>query len=219
MVITGAGGFAKQLIEVLAQQGQLENLCFFDSISPQPGKDLFGFPIIKSLDETEAFFERTGDHRFALGAGQPQARFRLMKDFTGIGGKPVTLVSPFARIGHYDTMIGAGSAILTGSVVENSVHLGQGCLINLNCTIAHDTRIGDFAEVGPGSNISGNCTIGAFSRLGTGVCVIPGISIGKHAVIAAGAVVTHDIPDHSMAAGVPATVRKKLPEDPEQYQA
>lgn len=215
MVITGSGGFAKQLIEVLAQQGQLENLCFFDSLNPTPAKELFGFRILRSLYEVSDFFHGTGDVRFALGVGQPQFRLNLMSDFTGIGGEAVTLISPHAHVGQFETIIGAGSAILTGSVVENGVRIGQGCLINLNCTIAHDTRIGDFSEIGPGTNISGNCTIGAFARLGTGVCVVPGISIGKNTVIGAGAVVTRDIPDSCMAAGVPATVRKNLPDHPD----
>lgn len=215
MVITGSGGFAKQLIEVLAQQGQLENLCFFDSLNTTPDKDLFGFRILRSLGEVSDFFRTTGDVRFALGVGQPQARLTMMTDFTGIGGEAVTLISPHAHTGHFETVIGAGSAILTGSVVENSVRIGRGCLINLNCTIAHDTHIGDFAEIGPGTNISGKCTIGAFARLGTGVSVIPGISIGKNAVIGAGAVVTRDIPDDCMAAGVPATVRKNLSDHPD----
>lgn len=219
MVITGSGGFAKQLIEVLAQQGELEHLCFFDSLNPPAEGGLFGFRVLRSLGEVSDFFRSTGDARFALGVGQPQARFRLMEEFTSIGGEAATLISPHARIGHFETVIGSGSAILTGSIIENSVQLGRGCLINLNCSIAHDTRIGDFTEIGPGANISGNCTIGEFSRLGTGVSVIPGITIGKYAVIGAGAVVTRDIPDHCMAAGVPATVRKNLSDNPDKVSA
>jgi acetyltransferase-like isoleucine patch superfamily enzyme len=50
-------------------------------------------------------------------------------------------------------------------------------------------------------------TIGEGSWLGENVCVI-GANIGKHCVIGANAVVTHDIPDYSVAVGVPAKVIK-----------
>lgn len=46
--------------------------------------------------------------------------------------------------------------------------------------------------------------------LGGGVIVCPGVTIGDRCIIAAGSVVTHDIPSDSMAAGVPAEVKKSL---------
>jgi len=55
-------------------------------------------------------------------------------------------------------------------------------------------------------NIGDNCWFGA------NVTVMQGVTIGSGCVIAAGSVVTTDIPDNSMAAGVPATVKKKLNE-------
>lgn len=45
--------------------------------------------------------------------------------------------------------------------------------------------------------------------IGTGVKILKGVSIGDGAIVAAGAVVTHDIPDGCMVAGVPAEVIKK----------
>lgn len=38
------------------------------------------------------------------------------------------------------------------------------------------------------------------------VTICPGVTIGKYAVVGAGAVVTHDVPDYAVAAGVPAKV-------------
>jgi acetyltransferase-like isoleucine patch superfamily enzyme len=46
--------------------------------------------------------------------------------------------------------------------------------------------------------------------VGTGALILPGVTIGEYCVIGAGAVVTHDIPDHSLALGVPARPVKKL---------
>lgn len=54
----------------------------------------------------------------------------------------------------------------------------------------------------------GTVRIGEGSWLGVGVAVI-GANIGKHCVIGANAVVTHDIPDYSVAVGIPAKVIKR----------
>lgn len=52
----------------------------------------------------------------------------------------------------------------------------------------------------------GSIHVGERSFIGYGATIMPGVKIGKRCVIGAGAVVTHDIPDNSVAAGVPARV-------------
>jgi acetyltransferase-like isoleucine patch superfamily enzyme len=101
---------------------------------------------------------------------------------------------------------------MTGTILTNDIIVQKGTLINLNCTIGHDCHIGEFSEISPGVNISGNCKIGAYSNIGTNATILPKITIGKNVVIAAGAVVTKDLPDNCMAAGVPAVIKKELPE-------
>ena len=49
--------------------------------------------------------------------------------------------------------------------------------------------------------------------IGGNVTILPGITIGNNVVIGAGAVVTHDIPDNSLAMGVPARVVRQLDDD------
>lgn len=54
-------------------------------------------------------------------------------------------------------------------------------------------------------------SIGSGSWLGHGTVVLPGSRIGRHVVVGANSVVTGDLPDNCVAAGVPARVIKKLP--------
>ena len=54
-------------------------------------------------------------------------------------------------------------------------------------------------------------TIGNDVWIGGNVTILPGVNIGNNVVIAAGAVVTKDVPDNSLVGGVPATIIRKLP--------
>jgi acetyltransferase-like isoleucine patch superfamily enzyme len=46
--------------------------------------------------------------------------------------------------------------------------------------------------------------------IGTAATILPGVTIGAGSVVAAGAVVTHDVPPATLVAGVPATVNREL---------
>jgi acetyltransferase-like isoleucine patch superfamily enzyme len=63
--------------------------------------------------------------------------------------------------------------------------------------------------IGPAVNLSGSCRIGSRVYIGVGASIIDHISIGGGTVIAAGSVVTKDLPDHVLAAGMPARIVKK----------
>lgn len=95
-----------------------------------------------------------------------------------------------------------------GSVITNSINIGKGCLINLNCTIGHDSELGDFVELSPAVNVSGNCVIGSRTTIGTGAVILPKINIGANVVVGAGTVVLKDVPDNSTIVGVPGKVIK-----------
>ena len=56
----------------------------------------------------------------------------------------------------------------------------------------------------------GKVTIKENAWIGIGAIICPGVTIGKNAVVAAGAVVTKDVPDNVVVGGVPAKVIKKI---------
>ncbi|MCZ8298000.1 MAG: acetyltransferase [Flavobacterium sp.] len=211
MLVVGAKGFAKEVLEVLHQLDDLHELVFYDDVNSDiPDKLYNRFPVLKSLDQAKDYFQSV-DKRFTIGIGNPVLRKKLLDTFSSLGGEITSTISPKASIGHFGNIVGDGSNIMTGSVLTNDIQIGEGTLINLNCTVGHDCIIGAFVEMSPGVHISGNCIVGDFSVLGTNATVLPKITIGKNVIVGAGSVVTKDLPDNCVAVGVPAKVIKDLP--------
>ena len=87
MLIIGAKGFAKEILEILHLRKELGNLCFFDDVNDDVHGKLFGqFPILKTIYEVQNYFENI-DNRFSIGIGNPQLREKLFNKISTLGGK------------------------------------------------------------------------------------------------------------------------------------
>jgi len=211
MIVAGAKGLAKELLEIFAQNDDLGNLWFFDNVSPVSTDLLFNrFTILRTFSQAREIFERTGDTSFCLGLGNPLFRQRLAHEFLKIGGKLTSVISRNSDIGSFGTTLGTGCCVLSGVVITASVTIGEGCLINPNVTISHDSELGKFVEVSPGANITGNCSVGDYSFIGSNAVILPKVRLGKNVTVGAGAVVTREVPDNCVVAGVPAVIKRNV---------
>ena len=209
MLIIGAKGFAKELLETVCQTGASGRVVFYDDVSGDMSDSLFGkYTIIRNVEEAGEYLKSDG--KFALGVGNPVLRYKMAEKFKAIGGELISVVSPLARIGKWENYIGAGSNILTNAVIESNNKIGAGCLIHVNVLISHDVTVGKFCEISPSVNLLGGASIGEFCSIGAGAQILPRVRIGKNVTVGAGAVVTRDIPDNSLVVGVPAKIIKKL---------
>lgn len=114
--------------------------------------------------------------------------------------KPILTIGSNVLIGHYNHIYCTGSI-----TIEDNVLTADKVYISDNAHGYEDLNKAIWQQ--PVKQLS-PVTIGEGSWLGENVCVI-GSSIGKHCVIGANSVVTHDIPDYSVAVGAPARVIKQ----------
>lgn len=210
MLIVGAKGFAKEVLEVFHQKGEIGNIVFYDDVNDDAGDLLFDkFPILKNENQAHDYFKSNGN-QFTIGIGNPRLRYQLYKKFTSLGGEFVSTISPLALIGNYGINIGKGSNILLNAVFSNSVTIGIGCIIYYNAIITHDCELEDFVEISPCATLLGRCKVGSFTHIGANATILPNIKIGRNVIIGAGSLVTKDIPDNVVAYGSPAKIIRKL---------
>ena len=108
-------------------------------------------------------------------------------------------IGDHTRIGLHNTIIGPVE-------IGNHVNLAQGITVTaLNHNFSDTNKKID--EQGVSTN---PVTIEDDVWVGANAVILPGVTIGEHCVIAAGAVVTKDVPPHSLVAGVPAKVIKQI---------
>ena len=109
------------------------------------------------------------------------------------------VIGDHTRIGLHNTIIGPVE-------IGNHVNLAQGITVTaLNHNFSDTNKRID--EQGVSTN---PVTIEDDVWVGANAVILPGVTIGEHCVVAAGAVVTKDVPPHSLVAGVPAKVIKQI---------
>jgi sugar O-acyltransferase (sialic acid O-acetyltransferase NeuD family) len=208
MLIIGAKGCAKDLLQIIHVNGYDEDVRFYDDISDDVPDLIYNrFPVIRSMTEAARLFLK--DPSYCLGVGNPKSRKELYDKMNAAGGKIRTVISKDARVGHFDTVIGEGVIVSAGVQITNNVSIGDGTLINLNCTISHDVTIGAFCELRPGVHITGHVKTGSFCNIGTGAVILPGVVLGDYVTVGAGAVVTKNVGNAVTVIGVPAKPFRK----------
>lgn len=209
MLIVGAKGFAKEVLEILYQRGQLQGLAFYDDVSNNVPALLYNkFPVLRNEHQVEKHFAEFGN-QFTIGIGQPRLRRKMFEKFTNLHGLFTSTVSLNAEIGNYGVDIGPGCNVLGGVQISNSTRIGKGCIIYYNSIITHDVTVGDFTELSPGVTLLGAVKVGENVQVGAGAIILPGVTIGNSSIIGAGAVVRSNISDGEVAVGVPAKTIKK----------
>jgi len=146
--------------------------------------------------------------------------------FAGASVGPDTIIGDQSYL-RERAWVGEGSVIGRGSVVDNDVRIGARVRIQTGVYLTAFSVVEDDVFVGPGASTTNDDTMNRHGshmplrgatlrracRVGGSVVLTPGVEIGEEAFVAAGAVVTRDVPPRGVAIGVPARVIRDVPDE------
>jgi sugar O-acyltransferase (sialic acid O-acetyltransferase NeuD family) len=214
IVVIGASGHAKVLIDVIEQQGYYNIVGLIDDFKAR-GTRLMGYEVIGPKDHIADLVAGGKVAGGIVAIGHNWVRHRVAQsirerapDFLFINA-----IHPSARVAR-EVRLGVGVAVMAGVSVNPGTYIGDFCFLNTNASVDHDNTLDDSGCLQPNAATGGNVKIGAFSVISMGANIIHGVTIGSHTVVGAGSTVLTDLPDFVVAYGTPCQViRRREPED------
>ena len=136
-----------------------------------------------------------------------------MLDMTNINAR----IEPGAVI-RDKAIIGDNAVIMMGAVINIGAEIGEEAMVDMNAVVGARGFLGKRVHLGAGAVVSGvleppsksPCIIEDDVLVGANAVILEGVKIGKGSVVAAGAVVTEDVPANVVVAGCPAKIIKEV---------
>jgi sugar O-acyltransferase (sialic acid O-acetyltransferase NeuD family) len=211
LVIVGAGGFARETVQLLrahpaaGRAGEAyEVLGYLDGNPDLHGTTVDGTPVLGPPERAAELADR--GTAVLVCVGNPRARdsrARLVTHLALPDEAFATVVHPAASVSP-DSEVGVGSVLHAGTVLTAAVRLGRHAVVMPHVVLTHDDRVGDCATFAAGARLAGGVEVGDAAYLGCGALVREGLRIGAGALVGIGSVVLRDIPAGEVWAGSPA---------------
>ena len=209
IAIFGVGGFGREvltLINDINKVGPTWNVIGFFDDGYEIGYETHG---LKNLGGAKELNEWNTPLAVAIAIGTPRIKKTILSNINNPMIEYPTLMHPSVIIGDKETVrMGKGCIICAYSILTCDREVDDYVILNLACTLGHDSIVKDYCAFMPTCNISGECVIEEGVYCGTGVKIINQTSIGANTIVGAGAVVTKTLPANCTAVGTPAKVIK-----------
>lgn len=196
LILIGAGGHAHACIDVIEQQGRY-HIAGLVGLPEQRHAQHFGYAVIASDSELP---ELAKTYPYALiTVGQIQTadnRIRLYQQATQLGFQLPVIIAPTAHVSRH-AIIGAGTIVMHGAIVNAGARVGNNCIINTRALIEHDATVEDHCHISTGVILNGDVTVGTGSFIGSGSVIKEGVSMGKGCLVGMGLTVRHSLSAHA----------------------
>jgi sugar O-acyltransferase (sialic acid O-acetyltransferase NeuD family) len=196
ILIYGAGGHAKSVMEIVLQRDEYAIAGIVDDDIRLHGKQVLGIPVLG----TRFLLQGLVDRKVILAANgvggilDITTRVRVFELLERSGFTFPKLTHPRATI-EPSAKVEEGVQVFANAYVGSEAILQARCMINTNAVISHDCEVGMYTHIAPGALLAGHVRIGERTLIGMGVTTAIGVKIGSGVRIGNGAIVLADVPD------------------------
>ena len=205
IAIFGVGGFGREVLALIQDINRIEpqwNIVGFFDDGYEKGLMINGYPTLGKVEDLNKWETEIA---VAISIGSPVIKKKILDNIHNPKVSYPTLIHPTVWIGDRNYVeIGKGCIFCAGVMITTNIAIRDFVILNLQCTVGHDSVINDYAAFMPSVNISGEVNIGEGVYVGTGAKIINQLEIGNYTIVGAGAVVSKTLPAHCTAVGVPA---------------
>lgn len=205
ILILGAGGHGKVCADCAGLTMRYNEIAFLDD--NLKGMQVLGYEVLGSFSDLINFKDYFDE--FFIAVGNNILRTSWIQKLYDVKLSPTVLIHPDSTVSNF-AVIGAGSIILAGAVVNANAVLKEGVIVNSRAVVEHDCILEKGVHISPGAIIAGESNIGENTWVCLGARVSNNVNIGNNCIIAANSTVLKDLPDNVMAAGTPAKIKKEF---------
>ncbi len=206
VLILGAGGHGKVVLDVMRAAGEHKPVGFVDADPSLAGKRVGGIPVLGPPNQLRKLRQQKIARAF-VAIGDNRTRQQYMAMLRENGFELVNAIHPSATV-SVTAVLGENVLVAAGAVVGTESRVADGVIVNTAAVVDHECEVDECAHLCPGSHLAGRVRIGAGALIGLGANVIQCRTVGSFATVGAGAVVITDIPEFATAVGVPARIIK-----------
>jgi sugar O-acyltransferase (sialic acid O-acetyltransferase NeuD family) len=199
IMIYGAGGHAKSIMEIVKQNGDHTIAAIVDDDGRLTGKNVFGIPVMGTRAVLPGLIAQ-GIKLAANGVGgilDINVRVKIFELLENLGFSFPALVHPRATL-EPSAKVEEGVQVFANAYVGSEAILHARCMINTNAVVSHDCIIGSYTHIAPGALLAGHVHVGRNTLVGMGVTTAIGVQIGEGVRIGNGAILLADVPDRTI---------------------
>lgn len=204
LLIIGAGGHGRVVLDIALALGSFSRIDF--AINVKDPLPIDGHMILDETGYTPEDFASVYDS-IAVAIGDNAVRLSKVRALAAAGANLPALIHPTATVSS-SALIGAGSVVCAGAVVNPFARVGEACIVNTGAVVEHDCVLGDGVHMSPGALLGGGCEVGEASWLCIGSCVSDHVGIAPGSVLAGGSCLVDDAEVAGLYAGVPARLKR-----------
>jgi len=190
IIIIGSGGHATSCIDVIQNENKFQ--IFGIVTKDKKIKKLLNYNVVGYDDDFNVLSKKIPNAFIGIGQIKDyQKRLFYYQKLLKLNFKLPSILSPQSYISH-NSLIGFGTIIMNGAVINSNVKIGNNNIINSKALIEHDVVIGNNCHISTGVIINGNVKVGNNIFIGSGSIIFNDVNISDNSIIPAGSIITNN---------------------------